>query len=633
MDESSSVSVPASDAELLNTIRSGDHGAYGMLRVRHATAARRLASQLVTGPTAADDVVASAFTTVLDAIGRGGGPTDAFRPYLLTAVRQAASGSEERADPGRRADPGEGQVPGDGQQVSGPGRPFELAAAGPQDSSLVAAFLSLPERWRAVLWHTEIERAAPSEVAPLLGLDAAGVTELAGNARDGLRQAYLHLAPADPGGEETDLADVGAALRGTVAPLILGGAAAAYLAGSHGPAGLADSPGSPGSPAFPAAGKTARTGTTAGAAASWLPGKLRGFSPRQHALAAGTMLAVAGIAAFALTLGPGTGPTTADGHRVAAGALGPPPSLGPPAPSAPRASSAPSWSVPSSSAPSSSAPPAAPASQPVEPPAAATGIAQHASGRTPLQAHCLRPPGRRQSPAPALAAPTNPALAARWSGAGAGGRTCIAASGPACVQVPIAAANRTDGFRATAVTRREACRRPVRIPVAGVTSAASIRSARAVRCGRGQRASPQHASSDGTGASRVGSDASGWPETSWQQTTRPGAGRETCPDGTEQPGMEQPGRGRPGRAPRGPSPHGLASPRLGAAGQGTAENKPSPASRPGLASAARSAGHAGRCVQPRAGAVRSFDLPHGHVTGTTVVARQMSSRSGLAHVP
>jgi DNA-directed RNA polymerase specialized sigma24 family protein len=537
MDESSSVSVPASDAELLNAIRSGDHGAYGMLRARHATAVRRLARQLVTGPAAADDVVASAFTTVLDAIGHGGGPTDALRPYLLTAVRQAAIGS----DSGDGQIPGDGQslgVPGHGQQVSGPGRPSGLAAAGTQDSSLVAAFLSLPERWRAVLWHTEIERAAPSEVAPLLGLDAAGVTGLAGHARDGLRQAYLHRAPADSGGGEADLADVGAALRGTVAPLILGDAAAAYLAGSPGPAGLADSPGSL---AFPAAGKTARTGTTAGAAASWLPGKLRRSSPRQYALAAGTMLAVAGIAAYALTLGPGTGPRTADGHRVAAGALGPPPSLGTPAPSAPRASSAPSSSAhrapsaprassaprapsaPSSSAPSSSASPAAPASRPVEPPAAGHRD-RTARQRADASPGALPTPSRpaRQSSAPSLAAPPNPALAARLRGAGAGGRNCIAASGPACMEVLIAAANRTDGFRATAVAGREACRRRARVPVAGVTSAAGIRSTRAVQCGRGQQAGPQHASSDGTGASRVGSDASGWPETGWQQTTRQG---------------------------------------------------------------------------------------------------------------
>ena len=623
MDESSSVSVPASDAELLNTIRSGDHGAYGMLRARHATAARRLASQLVTGPTAADDVVASAFTTVLDAIGRGGGPTDAFRPYLLTAVRQAASGS----DSGSGQIPGDGQipaVPGDGQQASGPGRPSELAAAGPQDSSLVAAFLSLPERWRAVLWHTQIERAAPSEVAPLLGLDAAGVTGLAGHARDGLRQAYLHLAPADSGGGEADLADVGAALRGTVAPLILGDAAAAYLAGTPGPAGLADSPGSP---AFPAAGKTARTGTTAGAAVSWLPGKLRGSSPRQRALAAGAMLAVVGIAAYALTPGPGTGPTTADGHRVAAGALGAPPSPGTPAPSAPRAPSAPSSSAhrapsapPASSAPSSSAPPAAPASRPVKPPAAGRSdrTARQRADATPGALPAPAQPAR-QSPAPALAAAPNPALAARWHGARAGDRNCIAAIGSACVQVPNAAANRTTGFSAIAVARREACRWRVRVPVAGVTSAASIRSARAVQCGRGQQAGPQHASSGGTGASRVGSDASGWPETSWQQTTRqepagnvPGW-RGTTWRGTTWRRAAWPGQ--PGRAPRGLSPHGLASPRLGAAGQGTAENAPVAgrqiwsgqcAARPLVSWSA-----AGTCVRPRAGAVRSLTFRTG----------------------
>jgi len=103
MDESSSARVPASDAEILNTIRSGDSGAYALLRERHATAARRLAGQLAGEPTAADDtiadeVVATAFTRVIDAIQRGGGPTDAFRPYLLTAVRQAASDSVSGGD-------------------------------------------------------------------------------------------------------------------------------------------------------------------------------------------------------------------------------------------------------------------------------------------------------------------------------------------------------------------------------------------------------------------------------------------------------------------------------------------------------------------------------------------------------
>src|ERR1022692_4974035 len=103
MDESSRANVAASDAELLNTIRSGGTVAPALLRGRHAAAARGLAGQLVSGQAAADDVAASAFAQVLDAVRRGGGPTDAFRPYLLTAVRRGGPG---RRGPGHAADSG-----------------------------------------------------------------------------------------------------------------------------------------------------------------------------------------------------------------------------------------------------------------------------------------------------------------------------------------------------------------------------------------------------------------------------------------------------------------------------------------------------------------------------------------------
>jgi DNA-directed RNA polymerase specialized sigma24 family protein len=305
MDKSSGASVPASDAELLNTIRSGDPAAYAALRGRHAAAAQRLAGQLVSEPAAANDVEARAFTQVLNAIRRGGGPTDAFRPYLLAAVRRAARDSVS----GDHA-----EIPTDEQQIPDPGQPFvDPAAAGLVAAPLVAAFLSLPERWRAVLWHTEIERGTPSEVAPLLGLPAEGVTELAGQARGGLRQAYLQLREADAGAEYADLADTGAPLRSTVAPIVLGDAAAAYLAGLPGAADL------------PGAGSTVRRSATAGIAVAWLASKLRGSSRQQRALAAGAcaLLAMFGIAAYALTLSPGTGPVTASGHRTAAGALDP----------------------------------------------------------------------------------------------------------------------------------------------------------------------------------------------------------------------------------------------------------------------------------------------------------------------
>ena len=58
---------------------------------------------------------------------------------------------------------------------------------------IARAFASLPERWQAVLWHTEIEGARPAEVASLLGLTANGVAALAHRAREGLRQAYLQM--------------------------------------------------------------------------------------------------------------------------------------------------------------------------------------------------------------------------------------------------------------------------------------------------------------------------------------------------------------------------------------------------------------------------------------------------------
>jgi DNA-directed RNA polymerase specialized sigma24 family protein len=38
----------------------------------------------------ADDVVAETFAKILDLLHRGGGPDDAFRPYLLTAVSRDA---------------------------------------------------------------------------------------------------------------------------------------------------------------------------------------------------------------------------------------------------------------------------------------------------------------------------------------------------------------------------------------------------------------------------------------------------------------------------------------------------------------------------------------------------------------
>ena len=199
-----------SDADILNAIRSGDPVAYGLLRRRHMPAARRLAQFLLSGSAAAEDAVDQAFENVLAAVQRGGGPTDAFRPYLLSAVREATA-----TMPGQPA----GGAAGNGQP--GPTQP-----GGPRPDLVVAAFMSLPERWRAVLWHVCVEGESPAEAGALLGLPEPDAAELASQAREALSLAYhRRMEP----GARNNMTDVDGVMRTAVAPAILGHATGAYL--------------------------------------------------------------------------------------------------------------------------------------------------------------------------------------------------------------------------------------------------------------------------------------------------------------------------------------------------------------------------------------------------------------------
>ncbi|MFB9879321.1 zf-HC2 domain-containing protein [Planobispora siamensis] len=197
-----------SDAELLAAIRGGNAAAYVGLYERHAAAARTLARQLVLSPAVSEDVVAETFTRILDLIRRGGGPDEAFRPYLLSALRRTVY---ERG----RTDTGHGG--GTEIELFDPGVPFVDPALTGLERSLVArAFLSLPERWQLVLWHTEVERARAAEVALLLGLPVDSVEALAYQALEGMRQACLrtHMAETPRQGCRSVVAKMGAYVRG-----------------------------------------------------------------------------------------------------------------------------------------------------------------------------------------------------------------------------------------------------------------------------------------------------------------------------------------------------------------------------------------------------------------------------------
>ncbi|CRK59766.1 sigma-70 region 2 domain protein [Alloactinosynnema sp. L-07] len=350
-----------SDAELIDSVRAGTVSAYGSLYERHVGAARNLARQLTRSPAEADDLVSEAFAKVLDTLRQGRGPDSAFRAYLLTALRHTAYDKTRRDKKVELSD--------DVSQVSGvnPDQvavPFsDTAVAGLERSLAARAFAMLPERWQAVLWHTEIEGQNPAQVAPILGLTPNGVSALAYRAREGLRQAYLqvHLAEnssdrcratADRLGawvrgglskRETaqvelhlddcercralsaELADINTGLRLNVAPLVLGfGAAAGYLALAKAAAGTA-------AIATAGAATAGAAGGAAGAAAS---------APRQFLGVAASGVALAAAVAVGLAASP-------TGQQIPAAAPAPvtatpqPPAPPPPAPPAPPAAEPP----------------------------------------------------------------------------------------------------------------------------------------------------------------------------------------------------------------------------------------------------------------------------------------------------
>lgn len=196
---------------LLAAVRSGDTTAYDSLYRRHVESARRLAYALTGDRTEVEDLVAEAFAKVLAVLRRGVGPHRAFRAYLLTTLRHlraSRAGRESRlelTDDLSRYETGE---------------PFHDPTVAALDRSYaVRAFGKLPERWRAVLWHTEVEGGSPADVAPLLGLTPGGVAVLAHRARERLRQIYLqeHLSRAGQPPRHSAAERLGSYVRGGLA--------------------------------------------------------------------------------------------------------------------------------------------------------------------------------------------------------------------------------------------------------------------------------------------------------------------------------------------------------------------------------------------------------------------------------
>lgn len=185
MGASAGTAAESDDAALLVRLREGDDAAFGELYRRHAPVVRRFALSVQRQGVDVDDVVAEVFLRVLRAVRAGRGPRDTIRTYLFTVVRRVVAewsaarryqlvGADELTERGPRQ--------GDHQVVQAEG---EL---------LARAFLRLPERWREVLWRTEVEGHRPASLAAQLGLTPNATAVLAHRARRRLREAYHQAA-------------------------------------------------------------------------------------------------------------------------------------------------------------------------------------------------------------------------------------------------------------------------------------------------------------------------------------------------------------------------------------------------------------------------------------------------------
>ena len=171
------------DDSLAEAVRRGDREAFADLYVRYSAVAYRFACRLLGSTQGADDIVSEAFAKVLNRLIAGGGPTTAFRSYLLTTVRTTLY-KQLAAD--RLVDR---QV-----ELSEP----QTIQADPLIDRLdadfaVRAFHTLSQRWQSVLWHLEVEDKSTASVATMLGIHPNAVAALVFRARDALRVAYLQM--------------------------------------------------------------------------------------------------------------------------------------------------------------------------------------------------------------------------------------------------------------------------------------------------------------------------------------------------------------------------------------------------------------------------------------------------------
>lgn len=171
-----------SDADLIDAVRSGSSDSFAELWKRHsgaATAYARTFSRIA----APDDLVAEPFTRILAILRAGKGPTTSFRPYLISVVRNTAMSIAAKGNHEQSTD--------DFTTYEGAPSAEDVTVGGAERSLATRAFRSLPSRWQAALWYSEVEKFSRQQIAELLSIKPNAVSALTFRARDALRTAWI----------------------------------------------------------------------------------------------------------------------------------------------------------------------------------------------------------------------------------------------------------------------------------------------------------------------------------------------------------------------------------------------------------------------------------------------------------
>ncbi|HEY4333830.1 MAG TPA: sigma-70 family RNA polymerase sigma factor [Ilumatobacteraceae bacterium] len=170
-----------SDEALVERVREGDNDAFAELYRRHAPTAKAFARRILHSEQDSEDATSDAFANVLSALRHQVGPRELFRPYLLACVRNSCT--QRIRQRSRQSEAHDKSMTTTSEQ--------EADDRIVEGSVAATAFRSLPVRWQAALWMSEVEHLDAATLTERLGVRGPAAAALVHRARQGFSEAYL----------------------------------------------------------------------------------------------------------------------------------------------------------------------------------------------------------------------------------------------------------------------------------------------------------------------------------------------------------------------------------------------------------------------------------------------------------